>query len=135
MSDERWITQTEFHDPENDGKGNCVQASVASLLAIPLAAVPNFVERGFEWELWFMDWLEENGWETFRFPGDHAPECLYLASGPSPRGVSHMVVMRDGKLVHDPHPSRAGIEKVDWVRILVPLDPAALSASDQTKEK
>lgn len=49
---------------------------------------------------------------------------MYLASGISPRGVHHMVVMKDGKLVHDPHPSKAGIGEVEHLWLIVPIDPA-----------
>lgn len=44
-----------------------------------------------------------------------------------PRGVSHMVVYHDGKLAHDPHPSRAGILEVKRTWVLAPLDPARIA--------
>jgi hypothetical protein len=37
----------------------------------------------------------------------------YFAIGPSPRGVMHQVIYKDGKLFHDPHPSGGGILSVE----------------------
>lgn len=109
--------------------GNCVQASLASILELSLSAVPHFLEtadRPEEWELAFMDWLEERGIGYIRREGEWVFDGYYLASGPSPRGVSHMVVYHDGKLAHDPHPSRAGIQSVTRTWVLCPLDPSRI---------
>jgi hypothetical protein len=119
------VDQTQFAG-EGVG-GNCVQASLASILELPLDAVPHFLAIADEpahWELAFMDWLEERGVGLIRREGDWVFDGFYLASGPSPRGVSHMVVYRDGSLAHDPHPSRAGILSVSRTWVLAPLDPA-----------
>jgi hypothetical protein len=37
----------------------------------------------------------------------------YMATGISPRNVLHIVIYKDGKLEHDPHPSNAGLIKVN----------------------
>lgn len=41
----------------------------------------------------------------------HLGDIYHEISGPSPRGngVYHAVVGRNGEVVHDPHPSRAGL--------------------------
>ena len=121
------VDQTQF---VGDGVGgNCVQASVASILNLPLADVPHFLEVGDrpeEWELAMMDWLEDRGIGYIRREGEWIFDGYYLASGPSPRGISHMVVYHDGSLAHDPHPSRAGISEVKRTWVLAPLDPAAI---------
>lgn len=121
------VDQTQFAG-EGVG-GNCVQASLASILNLPLTDVPHFLEiapRPEEWEFAFMDWLEERGVGYIRREGEWIFEGFYLASGPSARGVHHMVVYRDGKLAHDPHPSRVGILSVSQVFILCPHDPATI---------
>lgn len=107
--------------------GNCVQASVASILDLALNEVPHFLAVAAtpnQWELAFEDWLEQQGFAVWREQGEYLFEGYCLCSGPSPRGVGHMVVYRNGRLAHDPHPSRAGIESVHWTRMLVPLDPS-----------
>lgn len=34
----------------------------------------------------------------------------YMVTGMSPRGVTHVVIYQNGKMVHDPHPSNSGVE-------------------------
>lgn len=45
---------------------------------------------------------------------------LWIASGPTFRGTRHAVVYRGPELVHDPHPSRSGLLRVEAARVLVP---------------
>lgn len=129
---ERWITQTTFFDPsdpKNPNKGNCTEAAVASILNLPLAAVPTFhVVGGESSQFWrnFKEFLWERGFYVQMMPGNHCPNSLYLASGPSERGCNHMVVMCDDFLVHDPHPSRAGLTHVENVWFLLPIDPGSV---------
>lgn len=124
----RWMDQTTFYDPSdpiNPNKGNCVEAAVASILGI---AIPSkFGTSGNASDYWhdFEDCFAKHGFDIQRRHGNFVPDVLYLASGPSVRGCSHMVVMRSGKLVHDPHPSRKGIESVSHVWLPVPFDPCA----------
>lgn len=134
MTTDRWITQTRLADREKNISGNCTEAAVASLFGISLEAVGCF--RGGSTALTeaegdvkrFWDAVEEafnsRGFQMLCLKGNFCPEGLYLASGKSPRGFHHMVVMRDGQLHHDPHPSRAGLLSVDCVYLAVPLDPA-----------
>lgn len=46
---------------------------------------------------YFDEWLKEN------------PDTPYMVSGLSSRGVEHIVIHKDGKLFHDPHPSNEGL--------------------------
>lgn len=124
---ERWITQDKFYEPEKGLHGNCQQAATASLLGLRIDEVPNFMafkdtEKGF-WGSFF-EFAKSRGFAVLEFGGDRHFECYHLASGPSVRGVSHAVVYRAGKLVWDPHPSRAGILEVTSVCVLVPIDLA-----------
>lgn len=121
------IDQTQFAG-EGAG-GDCVRASLASILELPIDAVPHFLEAADlpeQWEIEFLEWLEARGVTIWREQGHYVFEGFYLASGPAERGVSHMVVYRDGALAHDPHPSRAGLIDVAWSRMLLPFDPANL---------
>lgn len=124
----RMQDQTAF--PDVDGYGNCTQAAIATLLGLPLAAVPDF-NRPFAGQkgaraLMLAEvqvWLAERGWAfvDVDFP---QPGGLYLADGVSPRGGRHMVVYRGDGIAHDPHPSRAGLVSDVRFAALVPLDPA-----------
>ena len=46
------------------------------------------------------------------------PLRYYLASGPSERNCKHIVIMYNGKLIHDPHPSRKGLLEIEAIWIL-----------------
>lgn len=73
------VDQTKFAG-EGAG-GNCVQASLASILNLPLSDVPHFLEvadRPAEWELAFMDWLEERGVGLIRREGEWIFDGYYL---------------------------------------------------------
>lgn len=50
-------------------------------------------------------WLKEN------------PDREYLAHGRSPR-TGHVVVYKNGKLLHDPHPSNTGLIEIDYFSYL-----------------
>lgn len=109
------ISQTIYGEaiaPADGIYGNCFQAALASLLNMPLDAVPHF--------LTFIDfqgalrlWLGERGIETVRLTTDKIPAAgSCLVSGNSPRGLLHVVVAKDGEIVWDPHPDRSGIDEV-----------------------
>ncbi len=119
------VTQDRFYqDPTPESRGNCQQAATASILGLELNEVPNFheCEEGF-WQ-GFYKFMNERGWMAWDLGARWVPDCLYLAYGPSPRGVSHACVYRAGNLVWDPHPSRAGLVEVKSITVLVPRDPS-----------
>ena len=128
------VMQTVLH---GDGKaGNCVQACVASLLELPLSAVPHFFEPLGETFHEATDQAVADCWRGFfgffdRF-GLHATWVAakansahgfpHIVGGPGPRGVEHCVI-RDGfEIVHDPHPSGDGLLKVSEVLELSIVD-------------
>jgi len=141
MPDERFITQTILASSEEGAeKGNCLAACVASILALPLADVPNFVNAE-EFPENFYAWLECRGlgyaWMLVKNAdgGAISPELLpdvvksigtvgfHLIYGTSPRGFLHSCVGYAGKVVHDPHPSRAGLVDAHAIGFIMPLDP------------
>ncbi len=119
MTGPRWIDQ---------GPGECWIACAASLTGIPLEEFPkppavlddkldseyqNAVRRF----LMSRAWLLQTTWSM-------APMGYAIATGPSPRDsrISHCVVTLGGQMVHDPHPSRAGLAgRVIEYEILVQL--------------
>ncbi|MDX9956482.1 MAG: hypothetical protein RBT75_20465, partial [Anaerolineae bacterium] len=83
------------------------------------------------WER-FSEFVESKGYAAVMFPGSCEFEADYLASGTTERGTSHMVVMNDGKPVHDPHPSNAGLVEVQCVWLLAKrATPRAVHADEQ----
>ena len=115
------VDQTLFWT-EEESHGNCMQAAVASLLELPLIEVPDF-------------WISNHFWkavyEFFNarkmiFKGmarkDIPNDTYYIVIGDSPRGATkHAVVYINGQMVHDPHPSRAGILTEEIFKIIVSM--------------
>jgi hypothetical protein len=120
----RPIDQTVFGAP----MGNCLPACVASLLHLELVQVPHFGADG--WLDALRAWLAPRGfWPAYceLTPDGWRPEGLYILAGKSPRGsYLHAVVAEGSRIVHDPHPSRAGLLSYADATILVPFDPYAV---------
>jgi hypothetical protein len=114
------VTQEFLHDPDNGVYGDCQRAVIASLLDLKIDAVPHFIQISNNDPGLFWDELQKfcrsHGYVhiTTNAPamawGD-AGDVFHEISGPSPRGngVFHAVVGKDGQIVFDPHPSRAGL--------------------------
>lgn len=107
--------------------GDCVRAATASVLELSREDVPHFVRDnpGSDGAGWYDDWerfMVSRGVQPVIMLGPWdkppRPSGYYLASGPSPRGKKHMVVMWDGKLAHDPHPSQDGILEIQAIWML-----------------
>jgi len=92
--------------------GNCISACVASILEMPIEAVPFFVDE--HWWPRFLGWLAERGLTATEIAGG-LPSGFTIALGPSTRLAcsGHACVAFNGVIVHDPHPSREGLPVVD----------------------
>lgn len=101
-------------------QGNCFEACLASLLDVPIYAIP---ELGHDPE--FMPNLQKYLFPLGRFYFQLKPDDPLLpeifAAGPtwhtmegiSPRGGPHACVAMNGKLVHDPHPGGDGLQVLE----------------------
>jgi len=111
--------------------GNCLQACVASVMELPLEAVPNFSQY-FGREDWYETVAEflkpyglypielhqpKEGW------GNFAPMGYHLITGHSPRGrYHHTIVGYRGKPIHDPYPGgNCELEDVTSYMVFVSL--------------
>lgn len=100
--------------------GNCLQAAVASLLNLPLASVPHFIEHD-EWLERLVAFGAAWGYRVrHRSPDCGVPSGIGI--GPSPRGVSHSLVWVGGEVVWDPHPSRDGLVQLSYLWAFEPAD-------------
>lgn len=122
------VTQTMFFDPTlpfGQQRGNCVTAVVASLLDVPIEAVPNFVQievtGGPHW--WWLLWryLQLMGKQLCPISPRTPPAGFYAVGGLSARAtethpIHHICVYRNGRLVHDAHPDGRGLltEQDGW---------------------
>lgn len=101
-----------------EGSKNCMQCAAAYMLGLPVSAVPDFEKAGADaWES-FEAFFANRGFTAEMFPPTVEIVGDYLASGDTSRETSHMVVMRGGELLHDPHPSNAGLKSVQAVWLI-----------------
>jgi hypothetical protein len=116
--------------------GNCLQAAIASLLDMPLDAVPDFgnaPDAARTWPLEFDKWISANGFEVeaVLFRGDLPGVLGFMSSRseyyilgcqdgrparPGQEMHGHAVIGRGGEILHDP----AGQSR-DGLSLLRPL--------------
>lgn len=140
-------TQTILADPvRNDGHdangvpGDCYRTAIACLLdAAAPTDVPHFVEAGDAWWDETQKWVRARGDALYYLPvpvpedwqewWDYHSQRLdhVILSGPSPRGTfGHAVVGTPNlEVVHDPHPSRAGLTGVTGIEVYLKGGAAA----------
>jgi hypothetical protein len=113
-------------------RGNCFATAIACILELPVDAVPNFCEQD-HWIEALNEWLaprmlfylevfipDDNRDQhyLFKFAGYH------VITGQGPRGCRHSVIGNCGAMIHDPHPSGAGLLTEEEYGFLIPLNPA-----------
>ena len=123
--------------------GNCGEACVASILEIELAEIPmlhnpdngqdahtyckNLRDFLADFGLSYIDVSMAEGYD----PKDFFKDCWVIATGPSPRGTEewhkHAVVWKNGKIIHDPHPSGDGLKEIDMYGIFIEKNPKRLT--------
>lgn len=113
-------------------RGNCFATSIACLLSLLVCEVPNFCDcESEDWREEVNKWLKPRGlfYLDIGIPEDHRAEHLFafagyhVISGMGPRGCRHSVVGKAGKMIHDPHPSGAGLLTEEEYGFLIPIDP------------
>jgi hypothetical protein len=123
------VDQTSFGAYE----GNCFSACVASILELDLDDVPFFMGEE-DWSEALLKWCEDRRIAvdfSTQFPAPAGEICI--VGGESPRHPTrwHAVIMRDGALVHDPHPDRTGIVGPPWNWIALRVTEAAQPKEDE----
>lgn len=138
------VDQTKFGVPD----GNCATAAIASILEFGpsdpdftrLEKAHNEIAKGPAniWTEWWRTVTEVAiprgfAWVTIGAmdAGGFAPVGFAIANGLGPRGHGHAVVVNSGAVVHDPHPSRAGLINVAYYTVFVPLVPTSLVSTEE----
>lgn len=109
------VDQEFLHDAKNNVIGDCFRACIASILEVPIDAVPHFVLLGSRWSKVMNGYLEALSKDIEWVKGTPPDGVWAIATVKSPRFLDgqrellHSVIWRDGKVVHDPHPSRASM--------------------------
>lgn len=113
------VDQTKVHDPDNGVLGDCWRAAVASVMDLPLAEVPVLEHESDPYDA-LCRWACLRGFYLLGFAPDNPPSGYSIAIGPSPRRTdcSHCCVALDGQVVHDPHPSRAGLPEIHAYEVI-----------------
>lgn len=131
--------QTILHDPANGKHGNCFSAVLASLLHVPIDAVPVFSNPS-SWQLQLNEWLRPYGlcymqigglkdWiDSVGIAGLHHEQAGNTLRS---NDVLHSVVAVDCGPVFDPHPDDTGLTNNVANGVFVSLTPwvAASGAS------
>lgn len=119
------VQQTKFNQVVEVEHGNQFEACLASLLDLPLSAIPLFDMAGQDWFYRLSAFLPSRSYEirgVFYFAGPHEWTALleiskgvdghFICMGDTLQGYStrgHTVIYKDDVLVHDPHPARQGL--------------------------
>jgi len=115
--------------------GNCLNACIASILELPLKAVPEF---GEDWQGDLNDFLATKGLRYRRVPMHSRPSGWSTIEGVSPRGGLHACVALDGELAWDPHPiedgTGQGLVEPRYYGLLEPLSGRAGDANQPLAE-
>lgn len=119
------------HDPDNNVYGDCMRATLASLLDLPAAEVPHFMEDNPSVEVYHQrisEFLAPKGLALLGFLAwplhEHKKQLSYNApiyhgiGDVSPRFPDslHAVVGKDGFVHYDPHPTNLGLPEVTMER-------------------
>lgn len=110
-------------DQRDDG---CWPACIATITGLSLDVLPHPTTEELTREAWsdyhnrLLMTLHGLGW-TLLDLGQRIPLGLAIASGIGPRDLGHSVIVKDGELWHDPHPSRQGLETCHGYEIVVPV--------------
>jgi hypothetical protein len=112
------------------GKGDCMQAVVASLFERELEQVPKFIELKEEWYMEMDKYFEYNGYSLTPFYKAETTSSFYLKAlkhdggingyfyavvpsqtFPEKMGITHAVVVDVNlNIVHDPNPNRKALK-------------------------
>lgn len=107
----------------------CWVACIAGLTRIPhdqlAALIPDVVDydaKQSDYHNAVNSLMRRSGWRL-AYIGPDSPRHFGVGTGTGPRGLLHSVIVFDGEVWHDPHPSRAGIEKLESFEVCIPISP------------
>lgn len=136
------VFQTKFggSDAPESEQGNCIQAAIASLFELKLEQAPDFtgcITNG-KWFLIFESWLKERNLElvTAAKEGTIPPTNSYylqaVKSTTLKEGDGHIVVCKNGQVVHDPNPRATTVGEFEELWLFVPIHLTCIDSSKPT---
>lgn len=119
------VFQTKAH--EGDVRGNCLRASLASILEIEIEDMPAFEDMpASSWRSELERWLARQGYRLDESREKAPSGCHFIAVGKDRQGRTHAVVALEGKMVHDPYPGGAGIVTFERAWQLIEIERAQI---------
>lgn len=130
------VEQTKVHIP-GEQRGNCMAACVASILELDIRELPDVdevEEKGLIFTNVLNTYLAQHHGLTYAYVPDYLIGGVrvpgyHVLNGPTIRtretGIHHAVVAWDGRMVWDPHPSKAGLLEVESYSVLSPIPKRA----------
>lgn len=120
--------QQHFGAQPGPDAGDCIRAAVATIIQVDPDTLRNWAaDPDAAWHLAMREDLEALGWWFATCPFvdgltmDDWDKPVVLI-GPGPGGHPHAVVGTvDGQLLHDPHPERRGVSRVDQFWVIAPM--------------
>ena len=118
------VFQTKFGgaDAPEAEQGDCMAACLASIFEVELADVPDFAGHinGGGWFFLFQKWLKARnlsllmlGSDAKDIPAGYCMAAVLSHNLPDPKD-GHMVVLKNGLLVHDPNPNNTGRDQGEY---------------------
>ncbi len=123
-----------LHGPLLDMRtdNDCMRCCLAMVTGLPYEDVPDFVHEHplAEVPSVMARWFDACGWSMVEVHATDdgeimpttfgAPGGLWIGGGSTLRGTMHATVWRGTEMVHDPHPSRAGLDTLTTATMLWP---------------
>ncbi len=118
------IFQTRFGgaDSAEEDQGDCMAACLASIFEVGLDEVPDFtgsITSG-GWFFHLQTWLKKRNLSLLMLPKDakdipmgYAMAAVLSHTLENPKD-GHMIVVRDGRLAHDPNPNNSDKKEEDY---------------------
>lgn len=137
----KFYDQTTFSDSKAGTHGDCFRACVCTMIQLDPSELPHPIAPDGGWNTKIFGALRDRGlavrtmgvtaetmlmkvlvdlhWGAFEVPQ------IVMAAGMSPRGVRHSIIWNrtTRSMVHDPHPSRAGLVEIDAFDYVAPFPP------------
>lgn len=115
-----------------EGKGNCFQYALASILELEPETVPDFCnEYEDEWHEETIKWLKQYNLSCVSLAvhnkelNDYClKDCILLVCVKNDNNVNHAVIYKNGKVIHDPNFWYDGEYKIETVDLIFPINPA-----------
>ncbi len=112
-----------------------MRATIASLLEVDADKVPHFMHDGCpdssQFNVRVNDFLRPMnlGYLPMTCSGEYLASngirgMNHEIAGQTERGTYHACAAMDGVLTHDPHPTHAGLEKIEEFGVFIVLDPS-----------